>query len=358
MPQTPPSLITLLCLTATAALGADLHVPGNHPSIAAALAMAGPGDAVVVASGTYHEHDLILPSGVVLRGESGDPGDVVIDGERLGRCIYGEGLDASTRIEAVTLSNGLPAWGSTPYNSWGAGLMVDGGSLTVSHCIFRENETAIGGGAFVKGTGSPVFEDCLFEDNQASEVAGLQLSGTCDPVVRNCIFRGGWRTMVGGGVTWSGSGTATLEGLTVENNVVWETGGGIELLGYYAYAVIRDCVIRNNTADIGGAGLYVYRSRNVVLENVTITGNRGGEYAGGVEFASYAIVSALACTILDNEAPSAPDGRLGSLAAMTLNCCDVDPDRWILDGTALFTNDGCEVGDEPVSWGDLKATFR
>ncbi len=358
MPKTPILLITSLFLTATAALGADLHVPGTHPSIAAALAAAAPGGAVVVAPGTYREHDLILPSGVVLRGESGDPADVIIDGERLGRCIYGAGLDASTRIEGVTLSNGLPAWGSTPYNSWGAGLMVDGGSLTVSHCIFRENETAIGGGAFVKGTGSPVFEDCLFEANQATEVAGLQLSVIGDPVVRNCVFRGGWRTMVGGGVTWCGSGTATLEGLTVEDNEVWETGGGIELLGYYAYAEIRDCVIRNNTADIGAAGLYVYRSRNVVLENVTITGNTSGEYAGGVEFASYAIVTGLACTILDNEAPSAPDGRLGSLAAMTFNCCDVDPDRWILDGTAVFTEDGCEVGNEAVGWGELKATFR
>jgi hypothetical protein len=46
------------------------------------------------------------------------------------------------------------------------------------------------------------------------EAAGLQLSGTCDPVVRNCIFRRGYRTMIGGGVTRSGSGTATLEGLT------------------------------------------------------------------------------------------------------------------------------------------------
>ncbi|MBU2501085.1 right-handed parallel beta-helix repeat-containing protein [bacterium] len=351
------SVMVILAMN-TVVSGAELLVPSAHPTIAAALGAAGPGDHVVIAPGTYLEHDLILPSGVVLRGESGDPADVVIDGERLGRCIYGAGLDASTRIEAVTLSNGLPAWGSTPYNSWGAGLMVDGGSLTVSHCIFRENETAIGGGAFVKGTGSPVFEDCLFEANQATEVAGLQLSVIGDPVVRNCVFRGGWRTMVGGGVTWSGSGTALLEGLIVEDNTVWETGGGIELLGYYAYAVLRDCVIRNNTADIGAAGLYVYRSRNVVLENVTITGNTGGEYAGGVEFGSYAIVRAESCTILNNTAPSGPDGRLSSLAAMTFNCCEVDPTRWVLDGQATFTWDGCEVGDEAVSWGDLKATFR
>lgn len=358
MLKTPILLITSLCLTATAALGADLHVPGTHPSIAAALAAAAPGGAVVVAPGTYREHDLILPSGVVLRGESGDPADVIIDGERLGRCIYGAGLDASTRIEGVTLSNGLPAWGSTPDGSWGGALMVDGGALTVSRCVFRANETAVGGGAFVIGTGSPVFEDCLFEANQATEVAGLQLTGTCDPVVRGCVFRGAYRTLLGGGVTWSGSGTATLEGLTVEDNEVWETGGGVEIIGYYAYAVLRDCVIRGNSAEIGAGGLYVYRSRSVLLENVTVTGNSGGDFAGGVEFASYAIVTGFGCTILDNNAPTAPDGRLGSLAAMTLNCCDVDPDRWILDGTAVFTEDGCEVGNEAVGWGELKATFR
>lgn len=103
------------------ALAAILEVPADYVDIASALAAAVAGDEVVVAAGTYQEHDLILPSGVALRGATGNPADVVIDGERAGRCVYGAALDATTRLAALTLANGLPTLGATPHNSWGAG---------------------------------------------------------------------------------------------------------------------------------------------------------------------------------------------------------------------------------------------
>ena len=32
-------------------------------------------------------------------------------------------------------------------------MFIDGGSLSVTVCIFRTNETAVGGGAYVRGQG-------------------------------------------------------------------------------------------------------------------------------------------------------------------------------------------------------------
>jgi len=62
-----------------------IHVPGDIPTIQAGLQAAVAGDTVLVAAGTYYEHDLTMnPSGIILRGETGLPEDVIIDAQGLG----------------------------------------------------------------------------------------------------------------------------------------------------------------------------------------------------------------------------------------------------------------------------------
>lgn len=340
------------------AFAATLRVPAVYPDIAAGLAAADAGDVVQVAAGTYLEHDLILPSGVTLRGATGDPADVIIDGERAGRCVYGANLDAATRLEAVTLTGGLSAYSSTPDNSWGGGLYVDEGSLTVHNCVFLGNESAIGGGGFVRGTGAPTFTDCLFDGNSATEVAGLLLRGTCDPVVQDCTFRNGDRTLVGGGVTWGGSGTALLERCTIEDNVVIETGGGVEVIGSTANATLRYCLIRGNSAQIGAGGLYLGNGGRATLDNCTISDNSAGSYGGGVEVGSLGVLTGIQVTVLNNSAPLGPDGVVGSTAIATLTCCDVDLGLWHALGTLTLDNDDCVIATEKATWGEVKALFR
>jgi hypothetical protein len=337
---------------------ATIHVPADLPEIGSALAAAAAGDSVVIAAGTYLEHDLVLPSGVTLLGATGDPADVVIDAQRAGRCIYGAGLEAGTRIEGLTLSNGLPAWGSTPHNSWGAGLMVDGGELTVARCVFLANETAVGGGAFVTGFGSPTFVDCVFDGNSATEVAGLLLGGICDPVVRNCTFRNGDLIMVGGGVTWLGLGEALFENCLVENNTVLETGGGVEIQNAGAFAVLRGCVITGNSARYGGGGLYVGYDGRAVLESCTISGNSAGEYGGGVVVAFGAHLEATETFIRDNSAPSGPDGDVYADAAAVLTCCDIDLAAWHVAGSLIIDDEDCGVPTRPTTWSGVKALFH
>ena len=62
-----------------AADAATIAVPGDAPTIARGLAAARPGDIVLVACGTYREHDLVIPAGVSLWSGSMQPGCVVID---------------------------------------------------------------------------------------------------------------------------------------------------------------------------------------------------------------------------------------------------------------------------------------
>lgn len=348
--------VLLAAAAATPVPAATLNVPDDYATIAAALVAAAEGDEVVVAAGTYLEHDLVLPSGVVLRGATGDPADVTIDGGRDGRCVYGAGLDAATRIEALTLANGLPAMGATPDGDFGAGLYVDGGEFTVLNCIFTGNESAIGGGAYVRGTGAPTFIGCVFDRNEATETAGLLMRGTCGPLLRDCVFRNGWRTLVGGGLTWAGSGLVQVDNCRFENNTVWETGGGVEVIGSAAQATLRDCVISGNAAGINGAGLWVGGWGRVVLERCTIVENSADEQGAGV-FLNGGFLNAVDSTILDNLAPDLADGVVATGSAATLNCCEFTPEAWGGNGTLTVINDDCDVAEEPASWGDVKALF-
>jgi hypothetical protein len=348
----------ILFLPASPAVADVLNVPADHADIASALLASVAGDVVVVAAGLYREHDLVLPSGVVLRGATGDPADVVIDSERLGRCVYGAELDAGTRIEALTLSNGLPAWGETPHNSWGAGLMVDGGSPTVANCIFTGNETAIGAGAFFIGTGAPVIEDCVFDTNSSTESSGLFLGSVGDPVVRDCVFRNASGCMMGGGMTWVGLGHALIERCTVEDNEVIESGGGVEVYGSGATATLRDCVIRRNSAGIFGGGLVVANHGRAVLENCEVVDNAATQSAGGVALGHGASLEATDSTFLNNAAPDGADGYVDDNATALLICCNAEPASWNAIGPLTIDDENCAVAARNASWGKLKSHFH
>ena len=71
---------SLLALS-TVAMAATIHVPADQPTIQAGLDAASYGDTVLVACGTYYEHDIIMKSGVCLISETGEADCVTVDAE-------------------------------------------------------------------------------------------------------------------------------------------------------------------------------------------------------------------------------------------------------------------------------------
>src|SRR5207249_6537737 len=89
---TAVTLCLVLTLVAPTAIAAVWYVRpgggGDATTIQGGLALAQSGDMVRVAAGTYMEHDLQLPPGVTLVGESGRD-STVIDAQDLGHGVIG-----------------------------------------------------------------------------------------------------------------------------------------------------------------------------------------------------------------------------------------------------------------------------
>ncbi len=82
------------------------------PSVQAGIDSAVWGDTVLVAAGTYAEYDIIMKSGVQLKGEIGGSEQVTIDAQGLGRGIYCDGVDQMTSIEGLVITGGLASDGA------------------------------------------------------------------------------------------------------------------------------------------------------------------------------------------------------------------------------------------------------
>ena len=126
-------VVAVLCssigISVTAVEAATIRVPDEQPSIQAGLDVAAVGDTVLVASNTYMEHDIGMADGVTLLGETGNPADVIIDAQGLGRVIDCTDLTHPIAIIGLTVANGLDSGD-------GGGIHCDYVSVLVEDVVF------------------------------------------------------------------------------------------------------------------------------------------------------------------------------------------------------------------------------
>ncbi len=359
-------------------IAATWHVPAQVATIEAALDGAAYGDSVIVAPGTYYESHLVMPSGVVLIGNPSDPSAVIIDAQQQSYVMIIPQADDTSVLEGFTLTGGS--------------MLGSGGGLhcgyptraTIRHCDIVGNSSATGGGLACYGA-DPVFEHCRFLNNTAlaDELlgGGAVTLNTSHPVFRDCVFAGNM-TYGNGGAVAAYASTASFENCTFTGNVALN---GSAFFVYHAEATFADCALTDNIVVGYGVGAaYVYEGE-LTLENCTITGhqaaygagvfgssnssismshcavvaNAGTFGAGGIELWFGSTVNADFCEFIDNTAGGVPgDGAVCDDCSAMLVCCETSPELWSGDGTVVFDNDDCEVATEPVTWGDVKASFR
>lgn len=248
----------LLALAAAAPLSAaTILVPGDAPTIQAALAMAADGDEIVVAPGTWPGPVDLLGRAVHLRSSDG-PAATFIASPGIGSpfLFADSGETAATIVEGFTVTGGDTRFVPGPP----AALVVDGSSPTFRDVVFAGNRGRSVGAVLVTGDAAPRFEACRFEENGANE--------------EGYGFGGG----SGGAMRVEHPARVVVEDGVFVSNAAWESGGALSLVGAGASEIRRTRFEQNHARTSGGA---VLSMQPLVLEEVEFVANEAEQLDGG-----------------------------------------------------------------------------
>ncbi len=289
------TMFATLLLLASAARAATIHVPDDWDTIERAIEKASSGDMILIASGTYLEHDIALKSEVTVSSETGVASSVVVSASSEGRVFTASGVTAVV-LQAMTISNGR--------SPEGGGLLCEDSDIELREIVFRDNLARPGDGGGLCSIGSHVsLSNCVFESNEVGYYGATQTT---------LYYYGD-----GGGVACLDGSSLEANGVHFIDNYAWAHGAGLHVSGYDTDAVLVDCVFEGNiapkyeldpsgsgghgggasiedgatvtiadseftqnTAYWGGGGIYASHGADVTLEGVTVT-ECETEYSGG-----------------------------------------------------------------------------
>jgi hypothetical protein len=205
----------LIMLAATAATAETRIVPAGG-SIDAILSIAQPGDTVLVSCGVYPEQGLVLPEGVNLRGETGQPGCVTIAGDGSAPILSCIEVTAAARIDGITFRGQQTA---TQQPVRGGGLHLENASPTIAGCRFENLRAVYGGGVYARTGSQPTFRETVFRGNHALAVGGaVALVDSCGAVLETCLLYDNRADATGGAINASRKVQVTLDRCTVADN--------------------------------------------------------------------------------------------------------------------------------------------
>ena len=149
--------------------------------------------------------------------------------------IQGNGLDATAVLDGFIIEDGHASVGNAN-NSRGGGIFLINSSPTIRNCIIRNNDAKNeGGGVYCKNS-SPTFINCLFYGNKCTSTGAKSK---------------------GGGLYFTGTGTAHLINCTISDNTSTKPGAGIHNKTT-ALELKNTIVYGNLTTEIEGTGPRTY----------------------------------------------------------------------------------------------------
>ena len=285
---------------------------GDAPTIQAALDSSVAGDTVLVAAGTYYEHDIVMKSKVALVGELGAD-STIVDAQQLGRVLYCQGTDSATSIDGITLTGGFITVGGA---FGGSGAFVESSFVAITNCIVNDNQTEYEGGGLYFGFSTAVIAGCDIRNNSADRNGGGIQSRSSTLSLSDVSFSQNTATLRGGGIG-SYSSPITLSHVSFLSNQA-EYGGGTwnvdaDLDMEYTF------FSNNDAADIAG-GAYC-GNNSPTITNCTFTGNSAGNLGGGL--CLWNATPIINSTIISFSVQGAAIGSQDSISAPTLTCSDL-----------------------------------
>ncbi len=296
---------------------ATIRVPANFSTIQAAINAASNGDIVEVAPGTYkgegNRNIDFRGKAITVRSADG-PGVTTINCEGRRGVYFHSGEGSNSVLRGFTITGGLvqgseiPAdnarWNPSPTHPIGAGIFCEFSSPSIIDCVIKQCSAELGGGIGCVG-GAPTIIDCRIEGCRAGgqgssqsggRGAGIGLIRDADAMLIDCTItqNEGFQDSLGAGLhCWQSK--AQLFGCDISFNHAPGSlkGGGLYCGGSTSDLVLENCVISNNTADVGG-GIFVgsagvsadnavesVRVTNCTIARNTLSGTQSASSTGG-----------------------------------------------------------------------------
>ena len=246
-----------------------LHVPGDASSIQAAIELAGTGDTVLVAPGTYRENLDFLGKAITVRSSAG-PARTVVDGGQHGSVVrFAHQEPPQAVLQGFALVHGtgdqvtLPYLGSGPM---GGGIIVQGASPTIVGNVVTDDVSGVGiddGAPLLQGN---VIKNTGRSDADAADGVGVYVTGATEArFVGNTVKANGYGFEIGP------SQNLSLQGNLVTGNV----HGGLISGSFVELDSVDDAFLDNGTPSTTGpaSGLAVESGLggSATLLNDTIT---------------------------------------------------------------------------------------
>lgn len=330
-----------------------------------ALAVAGSGDEIWVAAGTYtpgssRSDSFRIPDGVAVYGgftgnetmleqRNANPktnntvlsGDVNADddpfilntNDNSYHVVIADNTSDSTVLDGFVISGGY-ADGDSYQDKRGAGLLnTSNGNLRLVNLLFTNNTAWANGGGLANEYSSPTLTNIIFHQNFARENGGgMANSWNGQPELINVRFIDNHAQLDGGGLCQSNSGMLMkLSNVRFIMNVAGSDGGGIVTDGAiriengvfysnhaqnYGGAMVLshevedessviNAVFVGNTASEGGA-IFNTSNTNAVFVNVTFSDNVAAVQGGALYNKWYSHPIIQNSIFWDNQAPSGP----------------------------------------------------
>lgn len=285
-------LATFACLDPVPAT--VIHVPGDAATIATGIASASAGDTVMIACGTYHEHNLYTDAPLTFASETGDPSCVTIDGDQTGWVLFIQDADG-TVLSGLTFKGGLA--------EYGGGVFANETYITIQDCVFRENRATREGGGLTCTRATANISNCQFIDNVADWGGGGLLLDEDLVTVTDCTFTGNSGIWGGGLAAYRQATTGSFTDCDfVDNRAVGEEsyGGGGYTWGGAAPTFIH-CTFTTNVSDYLGGGFYTDSDCATGFSDCTFERN-SAMYGGGLYVCDADGGGVTDCSFIENAA--------------------------------------------------------
>jgi len=251
------------------------RVPDDAPTIQAGINSAVAGDTVLVACGTYYEHDIAMKSGICLRSETGYPDCVTIHAGQAGRVLVCNNLDSLVIVQGFSFTGGQ----APPTYPLGGAMAIFRSRISISYCSFSSNRADAGGAmtcyAPEIGQSFVTLRHCVFDDNTANYGKGGAISADSQTslVMESCLFANNEAVFGGGAVSCR---EASIFNCTFVNNSSASQGGALCVYS-------GEVEIENSIIAFSSEGEGIYCSSEEIQPNLTccdVIGNQGGDWIG------------------------------------------------------------------------------